>query len=197
MNTPDAEARRERLVDIAFDLVVEQGIEALTMKRFADRCGLSRPALYQYFGSREHVLGELFVNDIADLSNELDSLLAAELDPMERIRLWLHFSLTHLVSPNHQAIREISQAVIPDELRGVVRALHGHVLTSLLSGLSELGVADPIPLAHLIFGAVSSAAGRIIDGASFVHEARALEEFVTAGVAHAVPDAKKSVLTPE
>jgi len=152
------------------------------MAHIAERTGLSRPAIYQYFSSSEHVLGELLINDMADLSNEIDRLVAFVDDPMEQVRIWIHYSLAHISSEEHRVVREVSIKNLKEEQRGELMAMHGYFLTALIDPLSNMGSEDPTTLASMIFAAINAAAERITAGKSFVAEASKLERFVMAGV---------------
>jgi AcrR family transcriptional regulator len=52
--------RREQLLDCAQAMVREEGTEALTLTRVAERAGVSKPVAYDHFGTREALLIELF-----------------------------------------------------------------------------------------------------------------------------------------
>lgn len=186
MVTAKADSRRRAILQASLRLVAENGAESVSMASIAEATGLSRPAIYQYFVSKEHVLGELLIDDMADLSNEIDRLVSTIDDPMEQIRIWMHYSLAHLASAEHAVVREISVKNLRDEQRGELMAMHGFFLTTLHSPLRELGVSDPAPLGNMIFSAVSSAAARISQGHAFVNEAATLEKFVIAGIEAAV-----------
>lgn len=156
------------------------------MNQLAKDTGLSRPAIYQYFASKDHVLAELVINEIADLSNAVDEHVAKLDEPMEQIRVWIHYALAHLASTEHRAIREISIDSLPEESRGMVRAMHGHFMTALVNPVSELGVKDVTATCHLIYATVAAAAKRIDEGSEYVREAAALEQFTIAGIAGAL-----------
>lgn len=182
MSPSIADARRAAILDAALQLIEMGGAEAVSMADLAQQSGLSRPAIYQYFSSREHILGELLINDMADLSNEIDRLIGGVDEPNEQIRVWIHYSLTHVSSAQHRLVREISVDQLPKDMRGELIAMHGYFMMSLVSPLRELGVPEPTSLVHLIFGAVNAAAKRIDAGASFIAEAAVLETFVVAGI---------------
>jgi AcrR family transcriptional regulator len=174
--------RQEAILLAAMDLLATSGPDAVSMAVLAEKTGLSRPAIYQYFSSREHVLAELVINEMADLSNAIDRLVEGLDDPLEQVRVWIHYSLAHLASDQHAAIRKISMDSLPDSQRGVVRALHGYFTTTLVSPLTQLGIGDGPALAGMIFGAVGASAQRIAAGSSFAAEAAALEKFVVSGI---------------
>lgn len=170
------------ILNVTQAIIAKEGVEAATMPRIASESKLSRPAIYQYFSSREHILAELVINEIADLSNDLDGHLAKIVDPLEQTRIWIHYSLGYLASAEHRVISQISMRILPEESRGMLNAMHGHFMTSLINPLTRLGVADASRTAQLIFASISEAAKRIDGGSAYVHEAAILERFVIAGV---------------
>jgi AcrR family transcriptional regulator len=182
MNPQTADFRQEAILNAAMQLIALEGVEAVNMARLGEKTKLSRPAIYQYFASKEHVLGELLINEMADLSNALDRLISGIEDPMERVRVWIHYSLAHLASSEHRIVRHISIDSLPQDQRGMLKAMHGYFMMSLISSLKDLGAQDPAALSGLIFGSVAQAGHRIDEGADFASEAKALETFVIAGI---------------
>jgi AcrR family transcriptional regulator len=67
--------RLESILEAAQALIAASGVESVSMAQLGKTTGLSRPAIYQYFSSKEDVLAELVINEMADLSNAIDSLL--------------------------------------------------------------------------------------------------------------------------
>jgi AcrR family transcriptional regulator len=163
-------------------IIASEGVEAATLPRIAAACSLSRPAIYQYFASREHVLAELVINEIADLSNDLDAHLAQIEEPLEQARVWIHYSLAYLASAEHRVVSQISVSILPDDSRGMLNAMHGHFMTSLITPLTKIGVSDPVRTARLIYASIADAAKRIDGGSAFENEAAILEQFVIGGV---------------
>jgi AcrR family transcriptional regulator len=182
MHSPTYDAKQAMIVDVARDIVVGRGPEAVTMSGLAEGSGLSRPAIYQYFSSSAHVLGELVLNDMADLSNEVERIVGAVEEPTEQIRAWIHYCLAYLSTGEHQAIMTIGRSSLPEEHLGVIKAMHGFFMEQLVRPLEALGVDDAQSLCGMIYGAVSAAAGRIAEGGEFLTEARLLETFVDAGL---------------
>ena len=185
MSKRPADVRHEEILDVATGLLQRGGTSALTMGALAAAVGVSRPTIYQYFPSREHVFGEILVNEMADLSNELDRLMSGLDDPMEQVRIWVHFSLAFMASERHRIVQMISVAELPPEQRGMLRAMHGFFTTSLIAPLTALGAYEPTSLCNLILGSVGAAAQRIERGTEYTTEAQALERFVMAGIAAA------------
>lgn len=174
--------RQAEILDAALSEIRANGVASLTMTRLAQLTGLSRPAIYQYFSSREHVLAELLIDDLADLVNEIDQCIAQIEDPIERIRVWVNRSLLHLANGDHSIIREISESSLPDQSREVVRVLHGQFMMSLISPVRELGITAIDSACHMVYSSVQSAAKRIEAGFEFDPEAKAAENFAIAGL---------------
>jgi len=52
----DLTARQRDIVNAAIDLIGEQGIQGLTVKRLAQKVGVTEPALYRHFDSKQDVV---------------------------------------------------------------------------------------------------------------------------------------------
>ena len=179
---PSSDSRRDSILRAAQTLVIDQGADAVTMSQLAAQTGLSRPAVYQYFASSSHVLAELVLDDMADLTNDLERLLGKISDPRERVRAWIHYSVAYLATGEHQAIMTISRSALPEDAIGVIRAMHGLLMEQLSTPLEQLGVSSSPSLAGLIYAAVAAAAERIANGADALEQTNLLEVFVDAGL---------------
>ena len=177
-----SDSRRDSILRAAQTLVIDQGADAVTMSQLAAQTGLSRPAVYQYFASSSHVLAELVLDDMADLTNDLERLLGKISDPRERVRAWIHYSVAYLATGEHQAVMTISRSALPEDTIGVIRAMHGLLMEQLSTPLEQLGVSSGPSLAGLIYAAVAAAAERIANGADALEQTNLLEVFVDAGL---------------
>lgn len=92
---------REKILDAARDLFVNEGYEAVSMRKIADRIEYSPTAIYLHFKDKEAVMRELCDVDFYALAQELTEV-AKIADPLERLNAigvaYAGFALTH---PNH------------------------------------------------------------------------------------------------
>jgi AcrR family transcriptional regulator len=70
-------ARRDHILDHAASIVLEDGLDALTMERLAQALGVATSALYRTFSGRAALLAGLQVRAIAALAAEVDAALTA------------------------------------------------------------------------------------------------------------------------
>src|SRR6478609_2361556 len=66
-----APERREHLLDVAAALVVEQGVDALTMEGVASRAGVSKGLGYAYFSNSDDLVVELFEREMTELDRRV------------------------------------------------------------------------------------------------------------------------------
>lgn len=74
---------RRDVIDAAVDIVVTEGVGALSMREVARRAGVSHQAPYHHFPDRAHVLGAIAEEGFATLTERLQQALAAPGDPLE------------------------------------------------------------------------------------------------------------------
>ncbi|QHE91490.1 TetR family transcriptional regulator [Pandoraea fibrosis] len=54
------EARTRQLLDVAWTLIGDEGTDALTLGRLADAAGVTKPVVYDHFGTRNGLLAALY-----------------------------------------------------------------------------------------------------------------------------------------
>ena len=78
-------ANVERILDAATDLAFEEGIDALSMQRVADRADYTAGALYRYFSSKDALLAAVVVRVIARLKARVAAASADSPGPLQTI----------------------------------------------------------------------------------------------------------------
>ena len=107
--------QRDEILSAACDLLVTGGLDGLSMRKLATRVGVTAPALYRYYESKETVLvdvvGEAFKVFAQYLYRALDGRT-----PVERFRLtgrsYLAFALEH---PQYYALLHAAHEIMGHE----------------------------------------------------------------------------------
>ena len=69
--------RVERILDTASDIVVKQGVDALSTRTIAAQAGVPVASLYQYFSDKDAILLALVGRDMAEMDEQVAADLAA------------------------------------------------------------------------------------------------------------------------
>ena len=78
--------RRKELISVAANLFASRGYYSVTVDDIGDAVGLTGPALYRHFSSKEALLVAVFDQVIEQLTNRLRELLAEAPDPATALR---------------------------------------------------------------------------------------------------------------
>jgi AcrR family transcriptional regulator len=88
------EARRDQLlersrqiVEAAYELLAEEGLEGLTIQAVLRKTGLSRRAFYERFADKDELVLAVFEQTIRLAARHYSEQVRAQSDPMERLRL--------------------------------------------------------------------------------------------------------------
>jgi len=65
-------ANQRRILKVALQIVLEDGIDALSLRRVADRADYTAAALYRYFDSRDALLADVAVHVITELGAQIE-----------------------------------------------------------------------------------------------------------------------------
>jgi AcrR family transcriptional regulator len=133
------DARREQIFSVGARLFAEKGYERTSLQEVADLLGVTKPALYYYFSSKEQLLFEImsFVMDrvLADISEVAGSDLPPYEKLREFVRRYVGFFAAH---PDEHTIMSTEVDSLGPELRGIVLDRQRLYLTQVRRIVSEL-----------------------------------------------------------
>jgi AcrR family transcriptional regulator len=79
--------RSRQIVEAAYQLLEQKGLEGLTIRAVLKRTGLSRRAFYERFGDKDELVLAVFEQTIRMASSRYSEQINALADPMERLKL--------------------------------------------------------------------------------------------------------------
>jgi AcrR family transcriptional regulator len=74
--------RAEEIVDVARELLEEEGLEALSMRRLAERLGIRAPSLYKHFADKQALEAALISDGFEEQAEAFEQAIADTDDPL-------------------------------------------------------------------------------------------------------------------
>ncbi|WP_405624222.1 TetR/AcrR family transcriptional regulator [Streptomyces sp. NBC_00076] len=158
--------QRAALLDAARSLLSEGGTEALTFPALAERTGLARSSVYEYFRSRAAVVEELCEVDFPVWAAEVSASMSAADGPEAKVEAYVRRQLALVGDRRHRAVVAISASELDAGAREKIRASHGGLVAMIVEALAEMGHEQPRMAAMLLQGVVDAAVRRIELGAA-------------------------------
>lgn len=162
ISAPTVAEHRERqlrtLLHAGRDLVTEQGPAALTLGALAQRVGLSRSSVYEYFRSRDDLAAAIIEDALPRWAGEIEDELARHDDLQDKLNAYVRHQLRMLTDGQHAAAVALSSHALGEETRDRIREEHERLLDPLVRTLREAEVPDAETRAQLIQGIVNAAA---------------------------------------
>lgn len=93
---------RATIVESTVALVAERGRADVTMSAIAERAGIGRATLYNYFADVDEILAAYVVSHFDRQHAVLDDHLAGVDDPLEELRIVLELVITFFASAEHR-----------------------------------------------------------------------------------------------
>lgn len=84
--------RRNQLIEAAAAIALESGGEAVTVAAVAQRAGLSRTSVYEYFASSADLVADLVIDELENFAHNLKDAVSKESDPYQGIAAWIRTS---------------------------------------------------------------------------------------------------------
>ena len=160
--------RRAQIRSVAARLFATSGFHGVSIEDIGTACGISGPAVYRHFPSKDALLADLLVSISEHLLTGGRREAAAGDDPADALRrlvaFHLDFSLGH---PDLIRVQDRDLANLGDQGRRVRRLQRSYVdawVAVLLEAVPGLDAASARARAHAVFGLLNStphsAAGR-------------------------------------
>jgi AcrR family transcriptional regulator len=90
-----APLRRELIIDTAREMVEQEGLDALSLRRLASALGVTAPALYAHFASKDDLLAAVAAAEFGGLVEAIQAATSSLEDPVERIVAQSHAYVDH------------------------------------------------------------------------------------------------------
>ena len=133
-----APVRREQLLDVTSDLVVEQGFSGVSIQSVARRAGISRPIVYEHFGDLPGLLEALVQRETGRALAQVSQTALGDLTEGDPTELMLD-SLRRYLDAVEQHPNTWRLVLMPPE--GAPELLRHSILTGRTAVLNQLASA--------------------------------------------------------
>jgi AcrR family transcriptional regulator len=155
---PRTPTTRERLLKVAFELLLEQGYRDTTVQAVARRAGLTIGAIYANFANRHHLLAEAALGAFEGGQVKADDVLRTGEASLHGLMQMLAFQMSMPASAEHRLLTEITGASMREMKEDSPILQHLHRLDDLarvyVARAQETGDIDPAlspePLVNMI-----------------------------------------------
>ena len=153
--------RRVRYLEAAAALIAERGFSGVSIDLLGAAVGVSGPALYRHFSSKEDILTQLLVGASERLLAGYEVIIAEELSDEETLRKLVHFHLDFATNERDVILaQERELGNLPEEPRRQVRSLQRRYVSGwvAIAGrlMPEVSRADLTVRLHAVFGLLNS-----------------------------------------
>jgi AcrR family transcriptional regulator len=176
------EARRNQLIDAAAAIALESGGESVTVAAVAQRAGLSRTSVYDYFSSSTDLIADLIIEELISFADELNQSVVGISDPYLAIEKWITTSLSYVADGRHLLAKALNAIDLPRERSMQIGEAHRDLLAALYSPLQAIGVRDISYALNLLQATTDVATKRIENGDSAEAEIKMTINFCIAGI---------------
>lgn len=127
--------KRDRIIDAAVDVFADKGYRAARVSDIARRAGVADGTIYLYFKNKEDLLLVIFEEKMEQLLARLESALALESEPLERIRAYARYHFRSI--EEHPALAQVLQVELRQSHR-FLREYRPEMLWRYLDVFGEL-----------------------------------------------------------
>ena len=134
--------RRSQLIDAAASIAMESGGAAITVAAVAQRAGLSRTSVYEYFGSGSELVADLVIDELGSFAETLNAAVADCKDAQCVVTCWVKGALTYIADGRHLLAKALNATAMPQSRSQQIGMAHRALLAPLVKAVTDLGIKD-------------------------------------------------------
>jgi len=187
--------RRADLVAAGQELLVTEGLDAVTMTAVAARAGLSRTAVYEYFTSTDELVAIVLSDQMVLWQEALRQRLHAappETGDLDTVRIYVEVAMGLVADGHHSLLVLLTMDILTKDVRHRLSAAHAAVAAPVGKALAQIGIRDVDQATNYVHAAIEAAARRITPGQDARAEIAAVAAFTVAGVRALTPTSSRS-----
>ena len=168
--------RRNQLIEAAASIALESGGAAITVAAVAQRAGLSRTSVYEYFGSGSELVADLVIDELHNFAETLNAAVADCTDAQCIVTCWVNGALTYIADGRHLLAKALNATAMPQSRAQQIGMAHRALMAPLMKAVTDLGVKDAQRALSFIQAITDESTKRIESG----HDAESEIAYATA-----------------
>jgi AcrR family transcriptional regulator len=153
--------RRSALLHAAAALFAERGFERVSLEDLGAAVGISGPAVYRHFASKQAVLAALLIDVSRELVAGADTVIRSSMDPSSALVALIAFHVDFAISnPDVIVVQDRDLSSLQPDDRDLVRSLQRGYIEAWVGVLADLHPARPIAVLRIrsraTFGLINS-----------------------------------------
>jgi AcrR family transcriptional regulator len=154
-------SRRDQILSTAATLFAERGFHGVSVADLGAACGISGPALYRHFPSKDAMLAEMLVSISEELLEVGRERVREAEGPREALHALVNWHIDFALSNKALiVVQDRDWASLPEEARERVRELQRRYVELWVGQLREIHRGLPADraraMAHAVFGLLNS-----------------------------------------
>jgi AcrR family transcriptional regulator len=154
-------SRREQILATAAELFAERGFHGVSVSDLGHACGISGPALYRHFASKDAMLAEMLVAISEELLSVGRARVADAADPREALHALVDWHVDFALHNKPLiVVQDRDWSSLPEDAREQVRSLQRAYVELWVSQLRavhpDLSGRQARAMAHAAFGLINS-----------------------------------------
>jgi AcrR family transcriptional regulator len=134
--------RRNQLIEAAASIAMESGGAAITVAAVAQRAGLSRTSVYEYFGSGSELVADLVIDELGSFAQILNTAVVDCTDAQCVVTCWIKGALTYIADGRHLLAKALNATAMPQSRTQQIGMAHRALMAPLVRAVTDLGIKD-------------------------------------------------------
>jgi AcrR family transcriptional regulator len=121
---------------------LESGGAAISVAAVAQRAGLSRTSVYEYFGSGSELVADLVIDELDSFAETLNAAVADCTDAQCVVTCWVKGALMYIADGRHILAKALNATAMPQSRSQQIGKAHRDLMAPLVKAVTDLGIKD-------------------------------------------------------
>jgi AcrR family transcriptional regulator len=108
----------------------------------AQRAGLSRTSVYEYFGSGSELVADLVIDELGSFAQILNTAVVDCTDAQCVVTCWVKGALTYIADGRHLLAKALNATAMPQSRTQQIGMAHRALMAPLVRAVTDLGIKD-------------------------------------------------------
>jgi AcrR family transcriptional regulator len=149
-------AQRTALLEAAREVILSSGLASLKFGDVADRAGLARSSVYEYFKTKGDLVVALVEEEVPAWSADVSKALADSTSAEESVAAFVRTVLELVKSGRHELPFALAEGELDADARRKIAKAHEDLFRLVAPALKSLGVRDLASCLELIGGVITA-----------------------------------------
>jgi AcrR family transcriptional regulator len=136
------QAQRSAILEAACEIILREGLAGVTFARLAERTGLARPSIYEYFRTKSEMVDAIVQNEAPGWRSDVSAAMKQSISGAGTVAAFVRAILELVRDGRHEMLFALAAGDLDTAARESIMKAHEGLFALIVPTLRGMGVRD-------------------------------------------------------